>query len=131
MKIILFDGVCNLCNSSVQYIINHDANHVFRFAALQSDVAKQLLATHQLQGEDLKSVIFIDEQKIYLRSDAALRIAEYFGGAWPIVARIALFVPRFLRNGVYNIVAANRYRWFGQQESCWIPTPELKSRFLS
>ncbi len=131
MKIILFDGVCNLCNSSVQYIIEHDANHVFRFAASQSDIAQQLIATHRLQAEDLKSVIFVDEQKIYLRSDAALRIASYFGGAWPIFARIALFVPRFLRNGVYNIVAANRYRWFGQQKSCWIPTPELKSRFLS
>ena len=127
--IILFDGVCNLCNSSVQFVINHDPNHLFNYAPLQGDTAKDLLANSDSPGLDLDSVVLVEDGKVYDRSTAALRIARKLKGGWPLLYGF-IIVPKFIRDGVYNWIAKNRYRWFGKKESCMIPTPELKSKFL-
>ena len=128
-KIILFDGVCNLCNGSVQFVIQRDSKKVFRYAALQSDFAKKLLESLNQPAPDIESVILVDGNSVYYRSDAALRIAKRLSGAWPMLS-IFLIVPRFIRDAVYNFIGRNRYKWFGKQESCMIPTPELKELFL-
>lgn len=126
--ILLYDGVCNLCNSSVQFTIKHDKYNRIRFAALQSEVGKALLTKHQL-SEKLDSVIFIENNKAYTKSDAPLHVTKYFGGLYPL-ARVFLIVPKFIRNSIYDWIAKNRYRWFGKQESCMMPTPEIRARFL-
>ena len=128
-KIILFDGVCNLCNGSVQFVIKRDKNRVFRYAALQSAIAQEELKTRNEPLPDIESVILIDGDKVYYRSDAAIRIAKHLGAAWPLM-QVFLIVPRFIRDAVYNFIGKNRYKWFGKQESCMIPTPELKNLFL-
>jgi predicted DCC family thiol-disulfide oxidoreductase YuxK len=125
----LFDGVCNLCNSSVQFVIQRDSNKVFRYAALQSDFAKNLLESLNQPAPDVESVILVDGDAVFYRSNAALRIAKHLKGAWPMLS-IFLIVPRFIRDAVYNFIGRNRYKWFGKQESCMIPTPELKELFL-
>ncbi|TKC00617.1 thiol-disulfide oxidoreductase DCC family protein [Pedobacter cryophilus] len=127
--VILFDGVCNLCNGFVQFVIKRDPQAQFKFADLQSDAAKALLSAHNIQIKDLKTVIFIANNKVYTQSDAALQIAKYLGGAWPL-ARVLLVVPKFIRNGIYSFIAKNRYRWFGKTEQCMVPNSNLKSRFL-
>jgi len=129
-QIILFDGVCNLCNGSVQFVIQRDPKGRFNFAALQSDAAKQLLKDYQLPVSDLYSIILIKKGKVYQRSSAALEIARGLSGLWPLLY-VFVVIPRFIRDGIYNWIAKNRYRWFGQKEECMIPTPELKSRFLA
>lgn len=130
--LVLFDGVCNLCNAAVLFIIDRDPRGRFRFAPLQSDHAVQLLAS--LGAQDLKSnadsIVLIEEGRVYLRSDAALRICSHLRSPWPVMSWF-LIVPRQLRDWVYDWVARNRYRWFGRQESCRIPTPELRERFLA
>lgn len=128
-KIILFDGVCNLCNGSVQFIIKRDKKRVFRYAALQSDVASKELSTRNEAITNIESVILIDGDSVYYRSDAALRIAKHLGSAWPLM-QFFLIIPRFARDGLYNFIGRNRYKWFGKQESCMIPTSELKGLFL-
>lgn len=127
--ILLFDGVCNLCNASIQWVIEHDPQAQFRFASLQSDFAKELLAGYDLPPAALDTVILVENGKAYTRSDAALRVARKVGGLWSLLSAF-LIVPRPLRDLVYNFIARNRYRWFGKQESCWLPTPDLRSRFL-
>ena len=127
--IILFDGVCNLCNTSVQFVINRDPNHRFNYAPLQGDTAKDLLANSDSPGLDLDSVVLVEDGKVYDRSTAALRIARKLTGGWPLLYGF-IIVPKFIRDGVYNWIAKNRYRWFGKQDSCMIPTPELQSLFL-
>ncbi len=127
--IILFDGVCNLCNASVQFVIKRDPDHRFHYAPLQGVTAKQLLDNSSSAGLDLDSVVFVENGKIYDRSTAALRIARHLSGGWPLLYGF-IVVPRFIRDAVYNWIAKNRYNWFGKQESCMIPTPELKSLFL-
>jgi predicted DCC family thiol-disulfide oxidoreductase YuxK len=128
--IILFDGVCNLCNTSVQFVIEHDPTAIFRFASLQSDAGQAILAKNALNTEGLNSVILVENEVIYDRSTAALRIAKRLSGGVQLLA-VFLIVPRFIRDFVYKIVAKNRYRWFGKQEVCWLPTKELKARFLT
>ncbi|PIQ61890.1 MAG: thiol-disulfide oxidoreductase [Bacteroidetes bacterium CG12_big_fil_rev_8_21_14_0_65_60_17] len=127
--VILFDGVCNLCNASVNFVIDRDDDAIFRFGALQSDSGARMLAEHGLEPGRLESIVLIDDGAVYVASDAALRIARRLGGAlkllWPF-----RFVPRFLRDAVYNWIARNRYRWFGRQESCRLPTPDLTERFI-
>jgi predicted DCC family thiol-disulfide oxidoreductase YuxK len=127
--IILFDGVCNLCNGAVQYVIKHDAQKQFQFASLQSNFGQQVLAKHNLSNADFSSFILLKNGKIYLKSTAALLVAKQLKGAvsWLYLFRV---VPTFIRNGVYNIIAKNRYKWFGKQDACWLPTTELKARFL-
>ncbi|WP_210489985.1 thiol-disulfide oxidoreductase DCC family protein [Rufibacter aurantiacus] len=126
---ILFDGVCNLCNGFVQFVINNDPKSYFKFASLQSDTGQQVLKAYGLPTEQFKSVLLVEDGKIYTRSTAALRIVRRLSGGW---AGLYVFVlmPKFLRDPLYNWVSKNRYRWFGQQESCMLPTPELKARFL-
>jgi predicted DCC family thiol-disulfide oxidoreductase YuxK len=127
--ILLFDGVCNLCNGAVQFVIERDPKAVFRFASLQSEVGQQLLMEYKVTETNLGSVILIHEGKYYAYSDAVLETGHLLGGFWQIFY-VFKVIPTFLRNIVYRYVAKNRYRWFGKQENCWLPTPELKSRFL-
>ena len=128
--IILFDGVCNLCNGFVQFIINRDPQGHFRFAALQSETGQELLKKHQLSTSDIDTVVLIEKGQAFVRSDVALRIAPKLGGFWPGI-KVFGILPVFIRDAIYNFVAARRYQWFGQKDQCMIPTPELKSRCLS
>ncbi len=128
-KIILFDGVCNLCNSSINFVIKHDKKNVFKFAALQSEVGLELISKFKIDTSKLDSIILIDGDKYYEKSSAALHIAKNLSGAYPLLFGF-MIVPKFLRNAVYDYVALNRYKWFGKKDSCMIPTPELKSKFL-
>jgi predicted DCC family thiol-disulfide oxidoreductase YuxK len=131
---ILFDGVCNLCNGFVQFVIRHDAAGQFRFAALQSEAAHALLAAHgQLltpaAQADPTSVLLVADGRVYSHSAAVLRIAGRLGGLWQLAA-VGWLLPGPWRDALYRFVARHRYRWFGRQESCWLPTPELRGRFL-
>ena len=130
--IVLFDGVCNFCNASVQFIIDRDPAQRFRFAPLQSDVAKDLLRAHGVTPPvgDPDTIILVDGDRVHMRSGAALRIAGQLAGAWRILA-IFLVVPWFLRDLGYLIIAKNRYRFFGKSDTCRIPTPEFRARFLA
>jgi predicted DCC family thiol-disulfide oxidoreductase YuxK len=127
--VILFDGLCNLCSSTVQFVIKHDRNKLFRFASLQSEFGQQLLQKHQLAADELNSFILYKKGRIYTRSTGALLVAKELSGAWPLLASF-IITPLFIRNGVYNLVAKNRYRWFGKKNECWIPTKELRERFI-
>jgi len=128
--VILFDGVCNFCNSSVNFIIKRNREKDIRFAALQSEAGKRLLNEYRLPAGEMESIVFIENGNAYQRSSAALRICRRLSGAWPLCYGFIL-VPRFIRDAVYNWIAANRYKWFGVQEQCMIPTPEIRERFLN
>lgn len=128
-KIILFDGVCNLCNGAVTFIIKRDKNDVFKFAALQSDVGQELIAKFNIDTEKVDSIILIDGEKYFSKSAAALRISKELSGAYTLLFGF-IVLPRFIRNSVYDYIAKNRYKWFGKKESCMIPTAELKAKFL-
>ena len=127
--ILLFDGVCNLCNGAVQFVIKFDSKNTLRFTALQSDTGQQILEHFNLPKEDIFSVILVENGKVYVRSSAALRMYKNMGGFWSLMY-LFIIIPRPVRDAVYNFIAKNRYKWFGKKESCMIPTPELKSRFL-
>jgi predicted DCC family thiol-disulfide oxidoreductase YuxK len=128
-KIILFDGVCNLCNSTVNFIIDKDKNDEFRFAALQSEVGNELQKKFSINPENLNSVILIDEKKVYFQSEAVLRITQELG--YPIrFLNWFSFLPTKLKDSVYNLVAHNRYKIFGKKETCLLPSPELEKKFL-
>ena len=126
---LLFDGVCNLCNGSVQFILKRDKSGRFRFASLQSDAGRRLMTGHGLDPDALSSVVLIEDGRAYQESTAALRIARHLPGAWKLL-RIFTVIPRPLRDAAYRLIARNRYRWFGKTEACWLPTPELRARFL-
>ena len=128
--IVLFDGVCNLCNSAVQFIIRHDKKKVFMFTSLQSDAGQKLLVQYNFPLNELNSFILIENNKAYTRSSGALRVVKKLKGLWPLLYGF-MIVPKFIRDGVYDWVGRNRYKWFGKQEACMIPTPELKARFLN
>jgi len=127
--VILFDGVCNLCNGTVNFVIDRDPDGHFKFAALQSTAAQALLKKHRLDPKYLDSVLLIEKGRCYRDSSAALRIARRMRGIWSVLF-IFIIVPRFLRDFVYHFIAKRRYRWFGQSDACRIPTPELRARFL-
>lgn len=127
--IILFDGVCNLCNSSVNFVIKHDKNNYFRFAALQSETGKQLLNRFNIGSSFTDSFVLIENNKAYTRSTAALRVAKHLNKLYPILYTF-IIIPPFLRDSIYDYIARNRYKWFGKKEQCLIPTDELKSKFL-
>ncbi|KAA9345873.1 thiol-disulfide oxidoreductase DCC family protein [Adhaeribacter soli] len=127
--IIFFDGVCNLCNGFVQFVIRYDKGGYFRFASLQSEEARPYLTGNGIDPSELGTVVLYENGKCYTRSTAALRIFRRLSGAWSLLFA-GIIIPSFLRDVVYNFVAHNRYRWFGQKESCMLPTPELRSRFL-
>lgn len=128
-RIVLFDGVCNLCNSSVLFIIKRDPYRQFKFASLQSAFGQQQLTKFGLSGSELNSVLLIVNGRLYQKSSAAIKIASQFGALWPLIG-VFWIVPPFIRNFIYDWVAANRYKWFGKKEACMIPTPELRSRFI-
>lgn len=127
--ILLFDGVCNLCNASVQWILTHDPAGKFKFAALQSETGQAILQRHGLGTEKFNTVVLVVNDQIFLRSDAPLEIARLLGGGWRLFY-IFKILPRFLRDAAYNLIALNRYRWFGHLEECMLPRPEWKERFL-
>ena len=127
--VILFDGVCNLCSNVVQFIIKRDRKNVFRFASLQSDFGSSVLQKFNLPGDAFDSFILLKNGKIYSKSTAALLVAKELSGAWPLLSFL-MVIPAFLRNSVYDVVAKNRYKWFGRKQACWIPSPPLKNKFL-
>ena len=129
-KIILFDGVCNLCNTSVQYVIRHDKKDIFRFVALQSDLGQSILKHIGIDTKNIDSIILYEPGVAYFyKSSAAIEIAKTLGGFFTISAIFSI-IPTGLRNLIYDFVAKNRYKWYGKQEACMIPTPELKAKFL-
>ncbi|WP_027067184.1 thiol-disulfide oxidoreductase DCC family protein [Maribacter sp. Hel_I_7] len=129
-KIILFDGVCNLCNNTVQFVIKRDVNDIFRFTPLQSDTAKKLLHERNIDIDDIDSIILIEPNvAYYTKSTAALEIGKELKG-YDGLSVILLWLPESFRNIVYNYVAKNRYKWYGKKESCMIPTQELKNKFI-
>ncbi len=128
MSIILFDGVCNLCNGVVNFIIDRDPGGRFRFVPLQSEKARELLRPFGIDDAALNSIVLIQEGKIFTRSGAVLEIVRHLRGFWPLLS-IFKVIPAFIRDVFYNYVARNRYRIFGQSETCRIPTPELEQRF--
>ncbi|MDW7695967.1 thiol-disulfide oxidoreductase DCC family protein [Flammeovirgaceae bacterium SG7u.111] len=128
-RVILFDGVCNLCNSSVNFIIDRDEDGYFTFASLQSEGGQQLLKDHDLDTFDFDSFVYYDKGKIYKKSTAAIKVASKLGGLWSLMS-IFIIIPASLRNAIYSLIAKNRYKWFGKKNECRMPTPELQSRFL-
>ena len=127
--VLLFDGVCNLCNASVQWVLKRDRKGIFRFAALQSEAGRALLRQSGLSSENFDTVVLVDGDRVFTRSDAALEIVWRIGGPWSLLG-IFRIVPRPLRNAVYDWVARYRYRWFGKTQSCMIPQPEWANRFI-
>ncbi|MBK9328659.1 MAG: thiol-disulfide oxidoreductase DCC family protein [Sphingobacteriales bacterium] len=127
-KVVLFDGVCNFCASSVQFIIKHDKTNSLQFASLQSAIGKELLEYYKMP-ETLEGVVFVENNKAYFKSAAAFRIARYFGGIWRLLLLFSV-LPKVVTDFFYDIIARNRYNWFGKKDSCMIPSPEIRSRFL-
>ncbi len=125
--IVLFDGVCNFCNASINFIIKRDKKGYFKFAPLQSKFAIKLIGDKTLPIPE--SVILIENNKTFDRSSAALRIAKKLDGLWPILY-VFILIPKPIRDWAYNIIGRNRYKWFGKTEACMIPTPEVRNRFL-
>ena len=128
-SIILFDGVCNLCNTLVNFIIKHDKKAYFKFASLQSDAAKEILLQYNSKKINLDSIILIENNAVYEKSTAALKISKNLTGGFKLLYAL-IIIPKFIRDWVYYFIAENRYKWFGKKESCMIPSPEIKSRFL-
>ena len=129
-KIILFDGICNLCNRSVQFIIKRDKKDEFRFATLQGDIGQRLVQERNIDTSKVDSIILIEPGiAYYTKSTAALKIGESFGGLWKIMSVLSL-IPKQLRDIVYDFMARNRYSWYGKKDACMIPTPEIKAKFL-
>jgi len=127
--IILFDGVCNFCNAIVNFIISQDKKNIFLFAALQSEAGKKLLEQYKIDWKASDSFVVIENGKAHQKSTAALKLYNRLPWYWKWTQFFWIF-PKFIRDGVYNFIAKNRYKWFGKKEECMIPTPELKSRFL-
>ena len=128
-SIILFDGLCNLCDGAVKFVIKHDIKKSFLFTSLQSDIGQKLLKQYSLPLENFNSFTLIQDNKVYTRSTAALKVAKQLNGGIKFLY-VFIIIPPFIRNAIYNWIAKNRYKWFGKKEVCLIPTPELKARFL-
>lgn len=126
--IVLFDGVCNFCNGAVNFIIARDPQGRFQFASLQSEVGQRLRAEHGL-GTDIHTMAVVVRGRAYVRSSAALEVARRLSGAWPLLYATVV-IPAFLRDALYKFFAARRYKWFGKSESCRVPTPDVRARFL-
>lgn len=126
-RVILFDGVCNLCSASVRFVIRRDKQVKFRFASLQSEFAKKRLP--EMKGDGMKTIVLLKSGRTYFRSDAALEISRELAGLWPALYAFKI-IPLFLRDFIYNFISRNRYRWFGKKEECWIPAPEWSARFV-
>jgi len=126
--VLLFDGVCNLCNGAVQFVLKHDTKKVFRFASLQSDVAERLLQQYG-HLKKFSSVVLLENGQLFQKSNAVLKVAKHLPWYWQW-AQVFWIIPRFMRDAVYDWIAENRYKWFGKRETCMVPTPELRQRFL-
>jgi predicted DCC family thiol-disulfide oxidoreductase YuxK len=129
-SIILFDGVCNLCNGAVQFVIKRDKKNRFLFASLQSDEGKTILSENHLTNDNFCSFILFENSQIYDKSTAALKVVKELDGLWHFFYGF-IIVPKFIRDAVYSFISKNRYRWFGRKDQCMIPTPELKAKFLN
>lgn len=127
--VVFFDGVCGLCNKSIDLILRIDRRGLVLFAPLQGALGQQTLNEHGIQGSDFNSMLLVEGGKVYTKSTAILRISRHLGGIWPL-GLLLLIVPRPIRDVFYDIIARNRYRWFGKSESCRLPTPAERSRFL-
>lgn len=129
-KIILFDGVCNLCDSAIQFIIRKDSKDLFRFVALQSEKGQEILSYLGIDPSKIDSIILYDPRIAYYhKAEAALKIAGHLGGIYSVLATLNV-LPTGLKNTVYDYIARNRYKWYGKKDACMIPTPELKAKFL-
>ena len=128
--IILFDGVCNFCNGSVNFVIAHDAKNYFKFAPLQSDVAQSLLEKHNIDKAETDSVILIEDETAFTHSTAALRIARKLDGAWSWFY-VFVIIPKFVRDFCYKLFAKYRYKLFGKKDVCMMPTAEIKEKFIA
>ncbi len=129
-KIILFDGLCNLCDSSVQFVIKHDSNDQFRFVALQSDLGQKIISHIGINEKNIDSVVLYEPGiAYYYKSNAALQVAKNLGGLFHL-GTVFRIIPTTLRNALYDYIAKNRYSWYGKKQHCMIPTPELKAKFL-
>jgi len=128
--VVLFDGVCKLCNGSVNFILRRDRKGRMNFAPLQSDFAQKVVASHEIKSDPLDSIMFLEDDRLTVKSTAILRISKYLGGLWPL-CMIFLIIPPFIRDFIYDIIAKNRYRWFGKYDTCRLPDPEFEDRFYS
>lgn len=128
-SIVLFDGVCNLCNNTIQYIIKKDKKDQFFFASLQGSTGQKLLQKFELPQTSFNSFVLIEGDIAYTKSTGALKVFKKLGGVWNLLYAF-IIVPTFIRDAVYNWISKNRYRWFGQRDHCMIPTPALKAKFL-
>lgn len=128
-RIIFFDGVCNLCNTTVDFLISRDAKRHFRYASLQSEAGQSMLRKHNLPTSEFGSFLYLDGDTLHTKSSGALRVAVKLGGFWTLMG-VFLIVPPFIRNAVYDLIAKHRYRWFGKRETCRVPTPEERTLFL-
>ena len=128
--VLFFDGACKLCNRFVQFVIRHDREKLFLFASLQSEAGKQMLETLKVSGQKIPdSVILSFNDRYYLQSDATLQLLRLLGGSWKLLYGLTI-IPRFIRNGAYDLIARNSYKWFGKRDACMVPTAELRARFL-
>ncbi len=127
--VLVFDGVCLLCSAWVAFVLRHDRSGRIRFAAMQSAAGRNLLAAHGLDADDPLSFLFVSEGKAHTQSDAILRLVGSFGGVWRIVAALRV-LPAFVRDALYRLIARNRYRWFGRRDTCLMPDPAVRGRFL-
>jgi predicted DCC family thiol-disulfide oxidoreductase YuxK len=128
-NLVLFDGVCNLCAASVQFIIRHDRAGIFYFAPLQSDIGREICQSRGLDPAAVETFMLISSGRMLMRSDAAIEVVSRFGGAWKFVTIFRL-IPRVARDWIYSTIARNRYRWFGRTDASMIPAPDVKARFL-
>lgn len=128
--LVLFDGVCNLCESSVHFVIRRDRSGKFRFAALQSVAAQEILANFDYTYDNLSSVLLVADGQLYRKSRAALRIARHLDGAWPVLYYLFAWIPAFVADPVYDFIGNRRYRWFGMKSECWVPDENLRRRFI-
>jgi predicted DCC family thiol-disulfide oxidoreductase YuxK len=128
LAIILFDGICNFCNSSVRFIIERDPEGIFQFASLQSDIGQQLLQKHNIPNTT-DSFVLIEENKAYVESTAALKVCSHLTWPWKLI-NTCIIVPKPLRDRVYRWIAKNRYKWFGKQDSCMLPSQNIRDRFI-
>jgi predicted DCC family thiol-disulfide oxidoreductase YuxK len=127
--VILFDGVCNFCNGTINFIIKKDTKRIFRYAPLQSEIGQQLLKKYDLSSTELDSFILIQNGQAYKKTTAALHLYPQLGSAWKLI-KVLWILPAFVRDLGYNIIAKNRYRWWGKKDSCMIPSAEVRSLFL-
>lgn len=128
-RTLLFDGVCNLCSGWARFVIRRDRRGLFRLAAIQSDAGSAILRWASLPEADLDTMVLVDRGRVFTRSDAFLNAVRYFPWPWPWLAAVRV-LPRRLRDWLYNRIARNRYALFGRQETCMLPTPEMRDRFL-